>query len=150
MGDICGKDMKTLRPGKNQKQWNVASEGRDKLYREWRIKGNFGAVQDIDQLEYIIDENGEVKPVAIVELTKAEDWIRKPEAYLQAIDNNEGRIKQQKVARSIAKKLGIPAFYLVFEDKFDRFFVKCLTGESKKWSLCTPVQWKKILKGLSK
>jgi hypothetical protein len=142
--------MKTLKPGINQKQWNVGASGRNKLYREWRMNLRLGGVQDIDQLEYVVMENGAIRPVGVVELCKAEDWIRNPNAYLAAIDNNAGRVRQQKVAASVAGLLGIPAFYLVFEDRFDRCFVKCLTMANAKWYELSLDRWQKTLRGLWK
>lgn len=139
--------METLKPGINQKQWNVQAEGRTKLYREWRMVGRFGAVQDIDQLEYVIVE-GKIKPVAIVELCKAEDWIRNPDAYLVTVDKN--RARQQEVASTTARLLGIPAFYLVFEDNFDRFFVRNLTNNDNFWLKFCPDEWRSVLISLAK
>ena len=145
--------MKVLKKGENQSQWNLSEKdrlNRTKLYDDWRMKlvkkykgtGKFPYAQDIDLFEYTIVKD-EIIPVAVIELSKAEDNIRSPDAYLTMVD--EKREQQMKVSTFVAKKMGIPAFYVQFEPDFKRLFVKFMHLRNPRWIETTPNKWEKFL-----
>ena len=95
-----------------QDKWTIEDD-RVMEYRKWRMGLKVGKVQDIDQLEYKIVD-GQVIPLAILELTKVEGCVIYPERYLYKIEQT--RVKQMMVTTAIARYLNIPAYYVVFED----------------------------------
>lgn len=132
--------MKRL-PISNQKQWNV---NREDPYREFRMKLGIGSVQNIDQLEYVMDDKGfEVK--ALIELSCAESRILAPESYLARV--NETRYREMAVVRYLARQLGVPAYFVMFEPLFTRLFVRDLI-EWGEWKPYTPDQWRSVLEKL--
>jgi len=141
--------MKTLKAPENQKQFNVGLEDRELLYREWRMKLRKGHVQNIDQYEYaIIDE--EIIPVSIIELSKAESPVEYPDAYFNKLNSGKGKIIQNKVVRKISESCNCPAFFVVFDDNFNRLLVQEITGENKKVRDTTPEKWGKFIANLHK
>ena len=140
-------------PTSDQKQWNIGCDSREKLYKEWRIKiKGMGYAQDIDTIEYNYKKGDDGKPnlICIIELSLVQDkdGIHFPENYLKTVDKN--RAQQMGFTRYLGQRLEIPAFYLMFERKFDRFFVKNLTDGNGEWWICTPKQWETYLRKLHK
>jgi hypothetical protein len=132
-------------PTSDQRQWNVEAEkGRVSEYHHWRMDLRVGSVQDIDQIEYTIID-GKVVPLALIELSKVEDHIIKPSRYLPTVDKN--RRRQMQVARELAQQLGIPAFYFLYEDGFNRIFLKQLNqvNGGGTWLEPSLSDWQRII-----
>jgi len=92
-------------------------------YLEWRASLGLRYNQDLDSMEYVI-EDGKVVPLALMEVSKVENRIVNVEAYLNKV--NENRQCQMLVVAYVARILKIPAWYLLHEDNFERCWIRQL------------------------
>ena len=101
------------------------TEDRSFAYRDARWNLNFGAVQDVDHIEYKI-VNGEVVYVAVLELTLREtpkNLRNPPSSYFERVKKRYLTGSQGKFTIQTAKRLGVDAFIVVFNEDATRFWV---------------------------
>ena len=120
-------------------------EDRSLLYRDWRRetvkkgeKKRTCYTSDIDQVEYMIVK-GETIPVAILELTRydfdesdrpSQSWAK----YLSSIlDRYFFRDNQGRFVKTIAGKLGIPAYIILFRHDLAKFWVFDMCDAKALW-----------------
>ena len=128
------------------------TEDRAKPYRDARwhkMTPKFGAVQDIDHLEYTIVDN-EVVPIALMELTLGELNKNKneyPLNYLNAIIKRFKTETQGKLITSLAKQLNVSAFIILFNRDVSTLAVYNLSKD-KGWKHYTWSEYQRFLKNL--
>jgi hypothetical protein len=128
------------------------TEDRAKPYRDARwhkMQPKFGAVQDIDHLEYTIIDN-EVVPIAVMELTLGELNKNKneyPINYLNAITKRFKTEIQGKFITSLARQLNVNAFIILFNRDVSTLAVYNLSKD-KGWNHYTWDTYQEFLKKL--
>lgn len=101
-------------------------------YRQWRWRFGGGCyVSDVDQLEWRA-ANGQMFPVALLELSRVDGNVRLPWTYLKAVlDRFTKRDGQGSVALKTAGFLKVPAFIVLFRWDLSEFWVfNLVTGGS--------------------
>lgn len=124
-------------------------EDRGLDYRDWRRTFKSSSyVMDLDQVEYRIVD-GEFIPVAVLELTRTDEAVRSAVALQTAVLH---RISveniQAKVLVSMAKRLGVDAFLVLFVADLSEFHVYNLTTE-KRWWVMNPERYQYWIDQLS-
>ena len=127
---------------------HASQQDRSLPYRDWRRTiGRSLYVNDIDQLEWrVID--GEIKPVAIIELTRVNGNISVPQSYLDSVLKRiTQRDPQSKIACMVADSLNVCAYVVVWRWDLSEFFVYNLTKE-RGWKYWSPLQYEKWIGSL--
>ena len=109
-------------------------EDRSLDYRDWRRTFKSSSyVMDMDQVEYRIVD-GEFIPVAVIELTRTDEDVRSAVALQTAVLRriSEENI-QAKVLVSMAQRLGVDAFLVLFVADLSEFHVYNLSTENGWW-----------------
>jgi len=121
-------------------------EDRSLIYRDWlRTVPVDGWFLDIDFIKFKKVE-GEIKPVAITELTRC-DKPQIGQGYLDAIiDRFFVRDSQGKTIQNVADKLGVPAYLVLFNKEMKWIWV--FSFQKKEWREFTPQTWAEYLKKL--
>lgn len=116
------------------------SEDRTFLYRDerWNRRWANKCVQDLDQIEYTVVD-GEIVYVAVLELTRRDfhPTIQDPpKTYFKSILDRYESDMQGRLAVDVAKKLGVDAYIVVFDEDVSRFWVYNLSrsGEFIEYS----------------
>ena len=124
-------------------------EDRSLDYRDWRRTfASSSYVMDIDQVEYrIVDD--EFIPVAVIELTRTDEAVRSAVALQTSVLRriSEENI-QAKVLVSMAERLGVDAFLVLFVADLSEFHVYNLSTE-KGWWVMNPERYQYWIDGLS-
>jgi len=112
-------------------------EDRARLYREWRYQVKHGTyVFDVDQVEWRSTGDGDLYPVAVIELTRPDDYVRCPEAYLKTVLTRYLSGNPQSVhLRGVAKALDVPLWVVVFESPLNRFWIYNADEDTRWWEL---------------
>lgn len=94
-------------------------------YQDWhRTLGADFLVNDIDQIEWRLDANRNVFPVAVIELSRVDGNMTVPDSYLDAAwDRFSVRDPQSKVTALVAARLGVPAFFTLYRHDMTQFWV---------------------------
>ena len=101
------------------------TEDRSFAYRDARWNLNYGCAQDVDYVEYKI-VNGEIVYVAVLELTlreTPENLPNPPAAYFEQVKKRYSTESQGKFTKATAKRLGVDAYIVVFNEDASRFWV---------------------------
>tara|TARA_R100000808_G_C2153477_1_gene163700 strand:+ start:1686 stop:2138 length:453 start_codon:yes stop_codon:yes gene_type:complete len=103
------------------------TEDRTTLYRDirWKQAWNSRCVQDLDQIEYSVVD-GQIVYVAIIELTRRDNHPtikNPPPRYFDAILERYDSDMQGRLAVETAKKLGVDAYIVVFDEDVERLWV---------------------------
>lgn len=121
------------------------NEDRSLIYRDFRRetvkkgeKKKTCYTSDVDQVEYIIVK-GETIPVAILEITRydfdegdrpSQSWAK----YLSAVlDRYFFRDNQGRFVKTIAAKLGIPAYIVLFRHDLEKFWIFDMCDTKALW-----------------
>lgn len=127
----------------NQNWEREPGESRTEEYRRWRTRLGFGAVSDVDQIEYLSDDG---RPVMAIELCVADRRSPDYEAgvkpghppsdgFFAAVEGKVGPGRPQgRLARYLTRALGIPLLLVVYiRGELERgVWVKRVDGE-KPW-----------------
>lgn len=99
-------------------------EDRAQAYRDWRHTfGNHLYVSDLDQVEYRII-NGEIVPVALIELTRVDDPVRLPKVLQdRVLQRFDVQYASGKFLRTMAGLLDLPAYLVLFVADLSEFHV---------------------------
>lgn len=126
----------------------LSTVDRTSAYREWRWGlGNSLYVNDVDQVEWRM-VNGEIRPVAVIELTRVDGSVPVPPAYLKAIlDRMTGRDPQGRVAVEVASRLGVCAYVVAWRWDLTEFWGYNLS-RNVGWKLWTANEYRAWLASL--
>lgn len=124
------------------------SEDRARPYRDWhRNLGAQYACSDVDSIEWRW-RNGEPVPVAVIEITMADNDVNVCQKYLDAIiDRYENRDKQAALTRKVAIALGVNAYILLYRRNMMQFWLYNLS-EKTGWSVMNNKQMSDFLRKL--
>ena len=108
-------------------------EDRTLDYRLWRFNMPRGLyTTDVDQVEWRI-RDGEMVPVAILELTRVDgDRTPVPNYFKAILDRYEKRDSQKHTITHIASKLGVDAFIVAYLEDLSEFVL---------YNLSKPTGW---------
>jgi hypothetical protein len=139
------------------------TEDRSLIYRDWRREvgkteknGRFrktGYTSDLDQVEYIFYKN-EVHPIAIFELTRYDfdeydganhSWAKYRSSIL---DRYFLRDAQGKFIQTVARKMELPAFIILFRNDLEAFWIFDLMHRDAVWERKDAEQYKEWLADL--
>ena len=92
-------------------------------YRNWKYKQKSLWTTDIDQVEWG-SENGEDVPVAILEVTRIDDYRVPPDSYFEKIINRMFVLDTQgRKAVKLANRLNVPAFIVAYLQSMTKFIM---------------------------
>jgi len=124
-------------------------EDRASEYKQWHrdMPNSKCYAWDVDFIEWRYRE-GKPIPVALTELTRADNGIIVDSSYLETIIwRYFVRDKQGEITKYLADKLGIPAYIILFRQCCTEFWVYDM--EKKKWrESLSPLQMKKFIESL--
>jgi hypothetical protein len=124
------------------------NEWRARPYSEWhRSLGRQYYSSDIDSIEWrIID--GELKAVAIMEITRVDNHLTVSRKYLDAIlDRFFSRDLQSKTALKISEALNVKAYIILFRQDCSEFWLFNLT-DKLGWYYLKRDKMEQFIKGL--
>jgi hypothetical protein len=107
------------------------TEWRIKPYSDWhRTLSKSLLMLDVDFIEWRI-RNGELVPVGVMEVTRADRDRVVDSGYLEAIIQRfEGRDLQARAARKVAAALGTKSYIVLFREDCSEFWVYDLTNRT--------------------
>lgn len=92
-------------------------------YREWKYKQKMLWTTDLDQIEWST-ENGADIPVAILEMTRIDNYKIPPDSYFDDIINRMFvRDTQGRKAVILANRLKVPAFIVAYLKTMKKFIM---------------------------
>lgn len=122
-------------------------EDRLRPYRDWRWRLGGAYVADLDQVEYAIVD-GEVVPVAVLEMTRVDGDRLPPPSYFESIRSRiMVRDAQGRVAVALAARLGVRAYVVAFRWDCSEFWVCGLTDDTG-WKRATPAAYERWIRRL--
>jgi hypothetical protein len=122
------------------------NEDRCAIFRDW-LRDHNTPCQDVDLMYYWMRDE-EVVPVAILEITRRDDiGCDPPPSYFQAILDRYHNGSQAVVAEWVARRLGAPAYIVVFCSSMTRMWLWNLT-DPKGWKEVTPNEYLEWIKHL--
>jgi hypothetical protein len=126
---------------------------RRQRYSDWRYEISEHHpklyMQDVDYVEYGFDENGDIVFYASMEITKADDDKIIGEGYLNSILKRYGtRDAQGKFSRTVAERLGVSAYIVLYKEACKEFWVYNLSVDNGKWHHATEDEFIHFLKVL--
>ena len=124
------------------------TQDRSIAYRDARWNAKFGCAQDVDYVEYSI-VNGDIVYVAVLELTLRETpktMVNPPLSYFERVIERYSTESQGKFTKKTAKKLGVDAYIVVFNEDATRFWVYNL---SKSYGFKNELNRKKYFEWLT-
>ena len=123
-------------------------EDRTEAYRDWRHTfGNSLYVLDVDQVEYKF-ENDDPVPVAVIELTRADGPVYKPEKLQAAVLHRiTEKGPQGKTLLVVADAIGVEAYIVLFLSDLSEFHLYNLTNPTD-WKIYNQDRYKKWIKWL--
>lgn len=145
IGDDWGNDeTKSLAITMNKGKQRSDTEDRAATYRKWRWGIGGGCyVSDIDHVEYRIVK-GELKPVALLELTRVDGNRPIPETYLSSIlARFRKRDAQEKIITFAARELKCKAWIVLFRHDLSQFWLYNLTHERGWYKNLSQSQYQK-------
>ncbi len=102
---------------------------------------------DVDFIEWRF-RRGELVPVGVMEVTRADNGITVSENYLDSmLQRYNVRDLQGKIARKVAQKMGTKAFIVLFREDCSEFWVYNLT-DNNGWDYFDPKEMEDFLKQL--
>lgn len=110
------------------------SEDRSKEFRDFHrsLDRSLYAI-DVDLVEWRFI-NGELTPVATIEITRVDNKQAATPQYLnQIIQRFDERDMQAKAAEILARKLEVKAWIVLFSKGCEEFWVYCLSDRSIGW-----------------
>ena len=133
----------TMNKGKQRKD----TEDRAASYRAWRWTLGGGCyVSDIDHVEYRI-VGDEIKPVALLELTRVDGDRLIPNKYLSSIlDRFKKRDAQKKLITFAATELKCKAWVVLFRHDLSEFWLYNLSNERGWYKNLDKSQYKTWIK----
>lgn len=138
---------KVLNSSGQKARQRTDKEDRTMPYRDWlrTINGN-GFFFDIDMFKcrYV---DGKPQIVAITDLTRTDTETVPGQRYLDAItDRWFNRDSQAKLLLSVAEKLEVPAYLVLFPTSVTWLYV--FSFQRREWKLFSPEEWEKKLQEL--
>jgi len=129
----CGRVAEdwTTKPDGQKVRGRKDNEDRTVDYTAWRRKWNRSSyVSDIDQVEWRV-RDGQIIPVAVLELTRLDGDMMPRPAYFDAIINRfTKRDGQAKSITLFSKLLGVDAIIVLFHYNLENFWLYNLSTSS--------------------
>ena len=122
----CGRVSEDWSSNRTDQKGQVRRDNKDRMvgYRKWRRKWDRTSyVSDIDQIEWRV-VNGEIVPVAVLEMTRMDGEMMPPKGYLDAIITRyTKRDGQAKSICHFAELLGVEAIIVLFQHNLENFWL---------------------------
>jgi len=121
-------------------------EDRSLPYRDWlRTVECGGFFMDIDFLKWK-KVDGELKPVAITELTRCDNETAGPGYLVAIVQRYFYRDRQGQIIEKLASLLNVPAYLVLFQK--DMKWVWILDFKDRSWKEYKPEEWAEVVKNL--
>ena len=124
-------------------------EWREQEYFLWhRTLSRRALLTNADGIEWRFHSNGQLVPVAVTEITRADAGRVVDDHYLGSIVDRYNRQFQGRAVRELARRLGCAAYIVLFRQGLDEFWVYDLNSGESRWQHLDPIEMGSFVEAL--